>query len=124
MTTLPTAASPCRNERRRVILTAHGKNLHAEADPALLPGAGEPRPDRFSKPVRSTPGESLILPLEPSTQAPGPDWASAWEPLLYAYVVNASRQLLVRHGNGGFTRSTLSLEDHCYGAATAAAKTW
>ena len=59
-----------------------------------MPGAGEPRPDRFSKPVRSTPGESLTLPLEPSTQALGPDWASAWEPLLYAYVVNVPRQLL------------------------------
>lgn len=48
-------------------------------NPALLPGAQA--------------GEQLSLPLEPSAQAPGRDWASVWEPLFYAYVVNAPRQL-------------------------------
>ncbi|HLO63691.1 MAG TPA: carbamoyltransferase C-terminal domain-containing protein [Azonexus sp.] len=49
-------------------------------DPALLPGHAE--------------GDSIRLPLEPSAQAPGEDWASPWEPLFYAYVVNARRQLV------------------------------
>lgn len=35
----------------------------------------------------------LTLPVEPSAEATGDDWASPWEPLFYAYVVNAPRQL-------------------------------
>ncbi|MGE5469791.1 MAG: carbamoyltransferase [Bacteroidota bacterium] len=34
------------------------------------------------------------LPLEPSLNGPQDGWATAWEPLFYAYVVNAPRQLL------------------------------
>ncbi len=49
-------------------------------DPALLPGHAE--------------GDAIRLPLEPSIQAPGEAWASPWEPLFYAYVVNARRQLV------------------------------
>src|SRR5512133_1896982 len=56
-------------------------------DPALMPG------HRMS--------DSVNLPLEPSAQWTRPingaedhgPWASAWEPLFHAYVVNAPRQL-------------------------------
>lgn len=49
-------------------------------DPALLPGHPS--------------GNTISLPLEPSAQAATGDWASPWEPLFYAYVVNAPRQLI------------------------------
>jgi carbamoyltransferase len=49
-------------------------------DPALLPGHAE--------------GDAIRLPLQPSAQPAGDDWASPWEPLFYAYVVNAPRQLV------------------------------
>jgi len=49
-------------------------------NPALLPG----RPT----------GDRLTLPIEPSAYAPDGDWASPWEPLFYAYIVNAPRQLV------------------------------
>jgi carbamoyltransferase len=52
-------------------------------DPALMPGH---RAD-----------DHVSLPLEPSRQwtpAPHGPWASPWEPLFYAYMVNAPRQLV------------------------------
>lgn len=52
-------------------------------DPSLM--TGQPR---------ETQSRTLSLPLEPSAQAVEGDWASPWEPLFHAYVVNAPRQLI------------------------------
>ncbi|HEX6733639.1 MAG TPA: carbamoyltransferase C-terminal domain-containing protein [Azonexus sp.] len=48
-------------------------------DPARLPGHSG--------------STSIRLPLQPSLRAGSGDWASPWEPLFYAYVVNAPQQL-------------------------------
>lgn len=67
-------------------------------DPALMPG----RP----------PDGRLSLPLEPSATAVAGDWASPWEPLFYAYVVNAPRQL--RGGAPHHLRARFETADGSY----------
>lgn len=62
------------------IMLADVDHVAYSFDPALMPG----RPE----------GDTLRLPIEPSARPVQGDWASPWEALFYAYVVNAPRQLI------------------------------